>query len=98
MAHGTHDKWTKWMKTNKAQDMISPTDKHYGENYKDPTAKDTRNAVSHTLVTGIAGEYRILENLSVFGQLDFINIWNSGNIKGSYTNDLQFTARLKYTL
>lgn len=98
MAHGTHDRWTKWKKTLDYEDTSTPTDHHYGENYKDPDAKNKRNAVSHTLVTGIAGEYRILKNLSVFGQLDFINIWNNKNIKGEYTDDLQFTLRLSYTL
>ena len=98
MAHGTHDRWTKWKKTLDYEDTSPPTDHHYGENYKDPDAKNKRNTVSHTLVAGIAGEYRILKNLSVFGQLDFINIWNNKNIKGEYTDDLQFTLRLSYTL
>lgn len=110
MAHGTHDKWTRWARVSNEPDdgntagtapypnQSTPTDTHYPQNSKDTNARN-RNAVSHTLVAGVNGGYTILPGFNVFGQLDFINVWNPGNIKDVPAQfDMQLTVGLSYSL
>ncbi len=104
MVHGTHDKWTCWSYVGNGDGSYpvnpsTPSTEHATGNHKDPNAKATRNAVSHTLVAGVNGGYTVLPGLNVFGQLDFINVWNPGNVKAaSVLFDMQLTVGLSYTI
>ena len=101
MAHGTHDKWTKWSIVGGNEDWnetsVTPTSKHETENYRYDDAQ-SRNAVCYTLYLGFFCQYQIKENLKVYGQADFIRIWNVYNIKDENANDAQFVVGLKYSL
>lgn len=107
MLHGTHDKWTAWSAVNN-KDVVddegvpyipTPTEHHYTYNHGDPTATDTRNAVSKTFAIGMKGSYTIIPSLKVYGGADFINIVNPGNRKeNAPVNDFQLTVGLSYSL
>ncbi|MBP5757356.1 MAG: hypothetical protein J6W39_07245, partial [Spirochaetales bacterium] len=101
MAHGTHDKWTKWSIVGGNEDWnetsVTPTSKHETENYRYDDAQ-SRNAVCYTLDLGLFCQYHIKENLKVYGQADFIRIWNVYNQKDENANDAQFVVGLKYSL
>jgi len=103
MAHGTHDKWTRWTEVggNGEDDWkkysVTPTSGHESENFRYDDVQN-RNAVCYTLDLGLFCQYHINENLNVYGQADFIRIWNVYNIKGDNANDAQFVVGLKYSL
>lgn len=103
MAHGTYDKWTTWSKVGNGTSSYptnptTPTTSHPTANHKDSNASD-RDAVAYTLVTGVNGGYTILSGLSIFCQLDFINIWNPGNIStAASVMDVQLTLGLTYSI
>lgn len=99
MLHGTHDKWTVWgAQGDAASDtQTTPTTTHVTENNGDLNY-GLRNAVSKTLVLGVRGSYSLLKNLKAYGQLDYINIVNPGNISSNPAiSDIQLTAGVKYT-
>ncbi|MBO4393188.1 MAG: hypothetical protein J5800_02480, partial [Spirochaetales bacterium] len=105
MAHGTHDKWTQWGEIGGSgqeqwnQASVAPTTTHETNNYRyDDTELSKRNAVCYTLDIGAYCQYNLSENLKVYGQADFIQIWNSMNRSGVNENDTQFVAGLKYSL
>lgn len=98
MAHGTHDKWTCWNEVTPTTNDSTPTTTHHPENHADPNAQTDRNAVSHTFVVGVNGGYTILKGFSVFGQLDYINIWNYGNRRDAFESDMQLTIGLRYSV
>lgn len=104
MMHGTFDIYTAWSvvgdegNTGVSHEISTPTTDHPTENYNDSTAQTTRNSASHTVVVGASGAYRITEGLRVFGQLDYINISNYGNIAGQKTSDVQLTLGISYSL
>lgn len=106
MAHGTFDKWTVWTRINPdsghpeypTESPSTPTVNHPTENQKYSDAQ-TRDAVSHTLVCGVSGSYTILPGLDVFGQADFIRIWNPGNkLSNKPVADFQLSIGVSYTL
>ena len=101
MAHGTHDKWTKWSIVGGNEDWnetsVTPTSKHETENYRYDDAQ-SRNAVCYTLDLGLFCQYHIKESLKVYGQADFIRIWNVYNKKDENASDAQFVVGLKYSL
>ena len=105
MAHGTHDKWTKWSEVGGSGEedwnkySVTPTSGHETENYryKDEDIQ-RRNAVSYTLDLGLFCQYHIKENLKVYGQADYIRIWNVYNRKDENASDAQFVVGLKYSL
>ncbi len=99
MLHGTHDKWTVWGDQDDPvpDTQTTPTSTHVTENNGD-LGYASRNAVSKTLVVGARGSYSILKNLKAYGQLDYINIVNPGNISANPAiSDIQLTAGIKYT-
>ncbi len=105
MLHGTHDKWTVWTRVDTGDPgdddpipPVTPTDSHETENNGDPDAGD-RDAVSKTFSIGAAGGYAILPELSVYGQVDYIQIVNPGNIAANETiRDVQLTFGITYSL
>ncbi len=97
MLHGTHDKWTLWAYENAGEKTETPTSSHRTGNNKDNNA-NLRNAVSKTLVLGVNGGYDFSNGFEINAQLDFISIWNSGNIKSDKPiTDLQLTLGAGYS-
>jgi len=92
MAHGTFDKWTEW---EKGSDASTPTSSNSNYNKKTGSTS-TKDAVEHTLVLGINGNYIINSNTNTYGQLDYIYKRNYENISGEMYNDVQLTAGIKY--
>ncbi|MBN2859619.1 MAG: hypothetical protein JXK93_05065 [Sphaerochaetaceae bacterium] len=101
MMHGTYDAWTLWDEedeTNGTSLATTPTEVHDPENNMDSDVSD-RDSVSHTLVIGARGDYLVVDTLSVYGQLDWINITNPGNIStADELSDVQLTIGLSYKL
>lgn len=103
MMHGTYDAYTLWVDedgTNGTSEVTTPTESHDPENnMADSTDTAARNSVEKTLVIGARGDYQILDTLSVYGQLDYINITNPGNVSSADAqSDVQLTVGLSYTL
>jgi hypothetical protein len=102
MIHGTHDIYTAWsnigFNTGVPHDISTPTTDHLTVNYNDSDAQDERDSASQTLVIGASGSYQIMKGLSTFGQLDYININNYGNIQGQKVHDVQLTLGISYSL
>ena len=105
MAHGTHDMWTKWSEIGGDGDeewkktSVTPTSKHETENYRyDDDELSLRNAVSYTLDIGAFCQYQVNEKFKVYGQADFIRIWNVFNRKDINDSDAQFVVGLRYSL
>ncbi len=103
MAHGTHDIWTQWDSFGGASydeyvkyNKNTPTEKHTTSNDKYPNAQKVRNAVQYTTVVGANASYVITKGLSVYAEVDFININNYGNEKGVKQQDLQMVLSLSY--
>ena len=97
MLHGTHDKWTIWDYVYPGDEISGPTTSHKTGNNKDADA-NLRNAVSKTLVLGVNGGYDFSNGFEINAQLDFISIWNSGNIKSDKPiTDLQLTLGAGYS-
>ena len=102
MAHGTHDKWTRWDQIggngekNWNDTSVTPTTEHETGNYRYDVS--ARNAVSYTLDIGAGFSYVLDDGLRLFCQADFIRIWNSFNIAGQDEYDFQFVSGIKYTL
>lgn len=103
MAHGTHDKWTRWSEVGGTGEedwkkySVTPSSDHETENYRYDDAQ-SRNAVCYTLDLGLFCQYHIKESLKVYGQADFIRIWNVYNKKDENASDAQFVVGLKYSL
>jgi len=104
MAHGTHDKWTKWSEVGGTgeedwkKNSLTPTSGHETENFRYDDAQSSRNAVCYTLDLGLFCQYHIKENLKVYGQADYIRIWNAYNVKDENASDAQFVVGVKYSL
>ena len=102
MIHGTHDIYTAWsnigFNTGVPHDVSTPTTDHLTVNYNDSDAQAERDSASQTLVIGASGSYQIMKGLSTFGQLDYININNYGNIQGQKVHDVQLTLGISYSL
>ena len=105
MAHGTHDKWTKWSEIGGSGEeewkktSATPTSKHETGNYRysdDELA--LRNSVCYTLDLGAFCQYQVNEKLRIYGQADFIQIWNVYNRKDINDSDAQFVIGLRYSL
>lgn len=104
MMHGTFDIYTAWSvvgdegNTGVSHEISTPTTDHPTVNYNDSTAQATRDSVSHTVVVGASGAYQVAEGLRAFGQLDYINVNNYGNIEGQKESDVQLTLGITYSL
>jgi len=102
MMHGTFDIYTAWSRiggsSGVSYEISTPTTDHPTVNYNDSTAQATRDSVSHTVVVGASGAYQVAEGLRAFGQLDYININNYGNIEGQKESDVQLTLGITYSL
>lgn len=97
MAHGTNDKWTLWKMVTPSDQIQTPTSKPGSPNNQRGDVS-YKNAVAHYFVIGFNGGYNILRDLKVYGQLDFVNIWNAGNIKGIYKFDVELTTGITYSI
>ncbi|MBQ6124832.1 MAG: hypothetical protein IJL13_05470, partial [Spirochaetales bacterium] len=102
MAHGTHDKWTRWDNIgNHGQEQwdqasVTPTSVHETGNYRYDVSD--RNAVCYTLDTGLGCSWFANDSLKVFAQADFICLWNSLNRQGINEQDFQLVMGVKYSL
>ena len=102
MAHGTHDKWTRWDNIgNHGQEQwdqasVTPTSVHETGNYRYDVSD--RNAVCYTLDTGLGCSWFVNDSLKVFAQADFICLWNSLNRQGINEQDFQLVIGAKYSL
>ena len=102
MAHGTHDKWTRWDNVGGSgqaqweEASVTPTSTHETGNYRYDISD--RNAVCHTLDIGLGCNCTINENLSLFGQADYISLWNSFNKQDNDEQDFQLVLGAKYSL
>ena len=102
MAHGTHDKWTRWDNIgNKGQDQwnqasVTPTSTHETGNYRYDVSD--RNAVCYTVDVGLGCNWTLSENISLFGQADYLFLWNSFNRQGNNEQDFQLVLGAKYSL
>jgi hypothetical protein len=105
MLHGTHDIWTVWTRVDTGDPgdddptpPVTPTDSHETENNGDLDA-DERDSVSKTFYISAAGGYAILPELSVYGQVDYLQVENPGNIAANGTiRDVQLTFGITYSL
>jgi len=98
MIHGTHDKWTVWTLLDAGEYPVGPTTSHDTPNYVDSDVSD-RNAVSHTLVFGIKGDYAILPRLRGYGETDFVHVINPENDSANAPiSDFQVTLGVEYSL
>ena len=105
MAHGTHDLWTKWTKIPahtseedyEAQFSGVTTSHAASGNYRYPDAQTTRNSIWYTLDIGLGAEYRLLDNLSISLNVDYVTMRNVFNI-GTYddASDIQIILGAKY--
>ena len=102
--HGTHDLWTKWKKvpancSEEAYEQYSGPSPSHSEtsNYRYPDAQTARNAVWYTLDVGVGAKYKILDNLELSFNMDFVTMRNVFNI-GTYDDatDVQFIIGAKY--
>jgi hypothetical protein len=91
MAHGTFDKWTVW---ETADTSSTPTSSNDNENKNSDMLG--KNAVEHTLVLGVNGNYELNSKTNTYAQLDYVYKTNSGNIKDVTYNDVQLTVGAKY--
>ncbi|MFA7107696.1 MAG: hypothetical protein WC162_00990 [Sphaerochaetaceae bacterium] len=98
MKHGTSDCYTCWAATEDTSAATTPTVTHPTDNHADLDAKDTRNAVSRTFVSGIHASYTCNKNFNVYGQIDFILINNYANISGDDLKDIQLTSGFCYSI
>ncbi|MBR4477078.1 MAG: hypothetical protein IKO96_00465, partial [Spirochaetales bacterium] len=102
MAHGTHDKWTRWDNIgNHGQEQwdqasVTPTSVHETGNYRYDVSD--RNAVCYTLDIGLGCSWFANDSLKVFAQADFICLWNSLNRQGINEQDFQLVMGVKYSL
>lgn len=102
MAHGTHDKWTRWDNIGDHgqeqwdQASVTPTSTHETGNYRYDVSD--RNAACYTLDAGLGCSWFINDNLKVFAQADLICLWNSMNTLGSDEQDFQLVMGAKYSL
>lgn len=100
MLHGTFDIYTMWSRiggsSGVSHEISTPTTDHPTGNYNDATAQATRDSVSQTLILGLSGSYEITSYLKAFGQIDYINIANFGNISGVKESDVQLTLGVTY--
>lgn len=101
MAHGTHDKWTKWDEVGGKgegqwkSNCVTPTTSHETENYRYDTSD--RDAVCYTLDFGYHFAYKFCERTNLYVQMDFITIANPYNDKSlEKTSDLQVVIGVVY--
>ena len=103
MAHGTHDKWTKWAEVGgHGQEQwdstsVTPTSSHETGNYRYSDAGE-RNAVCYTLDLGLGCSWNVSDSLRLFGQTDLIFLRNSYNIRGNNEQDFQIVLGAAYSL
>ena len=104
MAHGTHDKWTRWSNIgNQGDDQwnkasVTPTSTHETGNYRYADAS-ARDAVCYTLDIGLGCLWEVNGNLRLFGQADYICLWNSFNSSlNAMEDDFQVVVGARYAL
>ena len=105
MAHGTHDKWTRWSQIGNSGEAdwntysVTPTSGHQTGNYKyDADELNNRTAVSFTLDLGVNCHWMLNEHMKAYCQLDYIKIWNRYNRKGYDNQDFQTVIGLTYSI
>jgi hypothetical protein len=107
MFHGTNDKWTNWRRFPEwdPKPLQTPTTdaQELGPEYETPanladSDVSDRKAVAITTALSLAGEWNLpwVPGLSVFGQGDFILVFNKDNIPDNTAFDAQFTAGVSY--
>ena len=82
MMHGTHDMYTLWIEGEDTDPddpsvVTTPTDSPASGNQDSDAI--LRDAVEQTLALGLKGSYNILNNLKVYGQVDWLHKINPGN-------------------
>ena len=103
MAHGTHDKWTRWATVGGSGDDwtssgVTPTQNHETGNYRYNDA-GSRDAVCYTLDIGTSCSRHLEENLTAYARFDFVTIWNQYNNSGNPAEkDFQFVIGMKYSV
>lgn len=105
MAHGTHDLWTKWTKIPAHTSEEDYETRYSGvttshaasDNYRYADAKTARNARWYTLDIGVGADYRILDNLSLSLDVDYVYMRNIFNIGGQNGGDVQIVFGVKYS-
>ena len=99
MLHGTHDMFTLWASGSDSDPDSSsaetPTDHPYSDGQYDNSARD---AVETTLLLEVKAGMELLDNLSIYGQFDFINKQNPGNLStAAPISDIQLSLGVSYT-
>ncbi len=101
MIHGTFDMFTVYSGVGgDRQPIVSTPTTDGGDalgNYHDPSYA-SRDAASHTIVAGVKGAYQITNWLGAFGQVDYINITNFGNIAGQKASDVQLSIGVSFSI
>ena len=103
MVHGTHDLWTVWGKVPAHagevfyEQYTGPSSSHsQNGNYRYADAQSTRNALWYTVDIGLGAQYRLLENLKLSLNIDFVTMRNIFNISGQNASDVQIILGATY--
>ncbi len=92
MLHGVMDMDSLWGTYSGAESVpVTPS----AANPFETTAKDT---VATYLVLSGNGSYAILPGLDLSAELDWIAVWNKGNVAKDLVTDLQVTLGISYSL
>jgi len=101
MMHGTHDMYTLWDQASDdhPESALAETPTSTPATGNHFPASDDRDAVEHTLALGLKGSYNILNNLKVYGQVDWLHKINPGNFStNDPESDLQISLGAAYSL
>ena len=104
IVRGTHDLWTKWLEipAHTPEDVFNTqytgvTSSHAATgNYRYPDAQTARNARWYTLDIGLGAQYRVLDNLQVSLDVDYVYMRNIFNVGGQNASDIQIMLGVKY--
>ena len=104
MMHGTQDLWTKWTKipAHTSAEVLNSqytgitTSHEETVNYRYPDAQATRKARWYTLDIGLGAQYKVLDNLQLNLNVDYIYMRNIFNIGGQNASDVQIMLGVKY--
>ncbi|MBR6347545.1 MAG: hypothetical protein IKR80_01185, partial [Spirochaetales bacterium] len=66
------------------------------ENYRYPDAQATRRVRWYTLDIGLGAQYKILDNLQLNLNVDYVYMRNIFNIGGQNASDVQIMLGVKY--
>ena len=99
IADGCFDENTRWARAveKSDEDPSAPSTDHPAQGSFDRNSNwEDRDAVQHWNVLSITGGVTLLENLDIWGELNYINIQNFGNVSGQTASDLQFVLGVSY--